>query len=107
MRVMRHDPIFHSSDRKDIGERLLLTRQILGLSQAEFAATAGLKAAAMCRCERGSSRPSVDAATKLCEAYNLSLDWIFMGDLKPLPYDLADSIQKARSARRKVIPGHE
>ncbi len=82
-----------------IGERLLLTRQALGLAQGVFAVRAGLAHNTYNQYETGKKRPSVQNAIALCEAYDLTLDWIYRGDNSGLPMRLWDAIKSLRSAR--------
>lgn len=46
--------------------------------------------------ERGKTRPSVENAIALCEAYDLTLDWIYRGDPSGLRYDTADKIKATK-----------
>ncbi|MBA2126697.1 hypothetical protein DLM45_10785 [Hyphomicrobium methylovorum] len=82
-----------------IGRRLALTRQVLGLQQNEFCERAKIAANTYNQYEKGKKRPSVENAIRLCEAYHLTLDWIFRGDPSGLRYETADAIKAARAAR--------
>lgn len=66
---------------KAIGQRLALTRHVLGLQQS------------------GKKRPTIDNAIRLAEAYHLTLDWIYLGDPSGLRYETANAISAARAAR--------
>ena len=82
----------HSQDA--IAARLRATRRALGAdNQQEFGDQAGILQSNYSQYENGHKRPSVDAAIALCEAYNLTLDWIYRGDPSGLPYKLAAAIQ--------------
>jgi transcriptional regulator with XRE-family HTH domain len=90
------------SDGRDapaIGARLLLTRQALGLGQKEFAEKAGLAANTYNQYESGKNIPALDRAHAICDAYQLTLDWVYRGDPSGLRYHLADAIKALRSAR--------
>jgi transcriptional regulator with XRE-family HTH domain len=90
------------SDARDahgIGSRLLLTRQALGLGQKEFADGAGLAANTYNQYESGKNVPALDRANAICDAYQLTLDWIYRGDPSGLRYHLAEAIKALRSAR--------
>lgn len=83
-----------------IGHRLVLTRQALGFShQGDFAQRAGLAQSAYSQYETGKKRPSIEAAVALCDAYALTLDWIYRGDPSGLSYELGDAIKAMRIAR--------
>ena len=81
---------------KAIGERLRVTREALGLSQATFAKAAKVSASAYNQYERGRMRPAIDQAIRLCEGHKLTLDWIYRGDPSGLKYSLADQIIRLR-----------
>ncbi len=72
-----------------IGERLRLTRACYGLTQGEFAEGAGIARHTYNQYENGKKRPSLETATALCDAYGLTLDWIFHGRVEGLPHQLA------------------
>lgn len=83
-----------------IGARLVVTREALGYSsQTDFADKAGLAQNTYNQYETGAKRPSLDFAIKLCRAYGITLDWIYMGDPSGLPYKLADAIREVRRKR--------
>lgn len=84
-----------------ISERLELTREALGLSQAEFARRVGITEQAYTNYKRGARRISHDQAEKLCRAIGVSLDWIYRGDMQSLRLDLATKIQEILAARRR------
>jgi transcriptional regulator with XRE-family HTH domain len=85
-----------------IGERLRLTREVLGLQQNEFAARANVSETAYNGYEKGSKRPSIENAIALCEAWTLTLDWIYRGDQSGLRYDTAEAIKAIRQARTRT-----
>jgi transcriptional regulator with XRE-family HTH domain len=87
--------------KREIGLRLLLTRQALGVGQTVFAERAGISSTAYNQYENGKKRPAVENAVALCEAYDLTLDWIYRGDPSGLRYELANSIKSLREARNK------
>jgi transcriptional regulator with XRE-family HTH domain len=83
-------------DAPSIGERLRLTREILGLSQAEFADRCVIARNTYNQYEQGRNIPQLQQAVRLSEVYQLSLDWIYRGDPSGLPFRLADAIRAAR-----------
>ena len=83
-----------------IGRRLLLTRQALGIdAQGEFARRAGIGVTAYNQYEMGRKRPSIENAVALCDAYHLTLDWLYRGDPSGLTYELGAALQAMRAAR--------
>lgn len=82
-----------------IAERLRLTRATTGLSQADFAARAGLSPSTYNQYENGKQFPRISFAIALCETYHLTLDWIYRGDISGLRYEMAAAIKALRTAR--------
>jgi transcriptional regulator with XRE-family HTH domain len=80
---------------KEIGERLRLLREVVGLDQRSFADRAGLAQSTYNQYEMGVRRPAIENAIALCEAYNVSLDWIYRGDLGGLRHQLALALSAA------------
>lgn len=87
------------SDPKAIGERLVMLRQVLGLAQYELADRAKIAPNTYNQYENGTRRPSIENAIALCEAFDLTLDWIYRGDPSGLRYQLADALKALKSAR--------
>lgn len=83
----------------DVGERLRLVREVVGMQQGEFAARAGLAANHYNQIETGKKMPSVEAAIALCDAYRISMDWIFRGEPSDMSVKLWDGIRALRDAR--------
>ncbi|MGX5854548.1 helix-turn-helix transcriptional regulator [Dyadobacter jiangsuensis] len=48
-------------------------------SLADFATSLGVTPQQISRIENGQSKPSLDLAEKVCEIYNVSLDWLLRG----------------------------
>jgi transcriptional regulator with XRE-family HTH domain len=84
----------------EIGKRLKLTRDAMGIQQNAFAAGAGIPANTYNQYETGKFRPQIDNAIKLCSTYNLTLDWIYLGDPGGLRYEVATAIRALQLARR-------
>ncbi|MGD9671278.1 MAG: helix-turn-helix domain-containing protein [Hyphomicrobiaceae bacterium] len=79
-----------------IAQRLLITRTVIGISQLEFGKGAGLSQPQYHQYESGKRRLTLDAALSLCSAYNLTLDWLYRGDLSGLPHRLVQQIETLR-----------
>lgn len=81
----------------EIARRLVQTRASLGLTQAEFGRRAGIAANTLNQWERAKGRPGLDQALLLCEAFGLTLDWIYRGDPSGLPFRVVSGFQKRAS----------
>lgn len=79
-----------------VGARLALTRRVFGAQQQEFAERAAINASAYNQYERGKRLISISHAHKLCDTYDLTLDWIYRGDPSGLRYQTADAIKALR-----------
>lgn len=58
------------------GKRLLDTRKKRGISQEELAEKLGTKGPAIGRYERDEMKPSIEAAAKMADILNVSLDYL-------------------------------
>ena len=84
---------------KAVGVRLQLTREALGLAKGAFAASAGIAGNTYSQYENGKRVPELEFALRLCDRYELTLDWVYRGDPSGLKYNLAEKIIQARQAR--------
>lgn len=71
-----------------IAMRLTLARQAYGLDQQAFGTRAGLSQPQYNQYETGRRLLSLQAAVRLCDEYNLTLDWLYRDDPSGLPADL-------------------
>lgn len=85
-----------------IGLRLELTRQVFGLAQNEFCARAKIAPNTYNQYEQGKRKPTIESAIALCDAYDLTLDWIYRGDPSGLRYDTADALKALKLARSRT-----
>ena len=83
-----------------MGERLRLTREALGLSQAELCRRTGITPAAWNNAETGDNRIGIDNALSLCRTTGATLDWLFQGHRGGLPKKLAVGIERAMRRHR-------
>jgi transcriptional regulator with XRE-family HTH domain len=58
------------------GKRLLEARKNKGISQEELAEQLGTKGPAIGRYERDEMKPSIEAAAKMADILDVSLDWL-------------------------------
>jgi transcriptional regulator with XRE-family HTH domain len=87
-------------DPAAIGRRLLLTRKVFDLNQKEFSKRANVGNSAYNQFENGVQRPSIESATALCDTYHLTLDWIYLGDMRGLRHETATAILALVEVRR-------
>ncbi len=81
---------------KDVARRLAAARTALGMDQQDFGTRAGLSQPQYNQFEKGKRLLTLTAAMKLCDEYNLTLDWLYRGDPSGLPYALAKAIRGER-----------
>lgn len=81
-----------SSDRlKEIATRLMITRDILGLSQKEISEQLNLASPVRWgHWERGRNMPDPEAISNLCDRYGITMDWIYRGDISGLTYSFVE-----------------
>ena len=81
-------PIEDATSVKAVAERLRVTRDGLGMTQALFAGLASISPQAYNNYERGRQRPELDKAIALVRAHKLTLDWIYLGNRAgcPIPW---------------------
>jgi transcriptional regulator with XRE-family HTH domain len=96
------DPDDTGDHARDVGRRLRLTRGALRIGdQRDFGEPAGISQSLYNRFETGSRLLTLQAALKLCQFYDLTLDWLYRGDPSGLPYKLASDIRDTRKAQSK------
>ena len=74
------NPLMHDRTAIGIGYRLALTRRVWGAQQQAFAERAAVNASAYNQYERGKRIISIQHALRLCDTYDITLDWIYRGD---------------------------
>lgn len=100
-----------------IGERIKTLRKEAGWSQSDLADKVGGDARQLSRYEKGRITPSLDAAMRLAEAFNVSLDHLTFDDIPRRPLHAAENAlgdrlaavaeldDTDRSSLRNVIDG--
>jgi transcriptional regulator with XRE-family HTH domain len=88
-----------------IGHRLRLTRLALGLNQTQLCDLAGIARNTWNQWEKGNSRPQLDEAMKLVDAFGLTLDWIYLGDNSGLPHGLVLRLNTSGIVIENSAPG--
>ena len=94
-------PIQNPESVPMIAERLIATRQAMGLHQAAFCRLIGVSPQAWSNYESGRNRINHDQALKLCKATGVSLDWIYRGLTSGLPVNLAMALQALRDNQKR------
>lgn len=74
---------------RKIANRIIATREAMGMHAAAFARHCGLSPSALNNYEMATRRPSVDAAGKIAAATGTSTDWIYRGVRAHLPHHIA------------------
>jgi len=73
---------------EDVAERLTLIRKAYGLGQQDFGERAGLSQPQYNQFETARRLLTLPAALRLCDEYNVTLDYLYRGEPSNLPRDL-------------------
>lgn len=87
----------NSDELVQIGARLKAARLTLGLSQKELYQVIDIKAATWSHWESGKRMPDPMAMAELYRLHGITMEWIYAGDPKGLPFGVAKEILKAAS----------
>lgn len=79
---------------QDIGKRIRQAREALGMTQEEFAAAVGTRQGTVGGWETGERPPGLKAGHRICDAYGLTLDYIFRGDRSAISQALLSKLMK-------------
>ena len=74
----------------DIGKRIKMIREKLGLTQQEMASKLGYKMLTISRWERGERTPSLNDLSKLAELYGVNLHWLLTGEGRMFRFEVPD-----------------
>lgn len=89
-----------------IAHRIIRAREALGLTPKAVCDRTGIEPTAYSNYE-GGKRPGLDAAIALCDAFGVTLDWIYLGDVSGIPHELALKLaapEPPRPPRRRGRP---
>ena len=78
-----------------------MTREILGLTQKEFAESAGILLSRYNLREAGKISLPLSFGIQLCDAHDLTLEWLYRGKVQGLPIWLAGEL----TAWSALLPG--
>lgn len=73
---------------KALGQRLEMTREALDISAADLCKRLDIKPNRWSQYESGERRITIPVAEKLCDEFDLSMDWIYRGKAAQLPNSL-------------------
>ncbi len=85
---------------EECARRLRATREALELSQAEICRQTKIRPQAWNNAETGDNRLTVPNALALCRRYGLTTDWLYRGDARQLPAELAHKIALYEAEQR-------
>lgn len=78
--------------RQEIGKRLRLIRERIGITQAGLGEKLGIQSQHVSKYERGESVPTWENLIKLTELYDVNINWLLAGKgnmfLSPISYSL-------------------
>lgn len=77
---------------KAVGKRLWKVRKVRKLSQVEIAKRLGIIQATYSAYEVGTRMLSLSVASRFCDEFNATLDFLFHGDDSGLPLPLAEAL---------------
>ena len=81
----------------EIGNRLRAARLALGLSQKDLYEAIGVKAATWNHWESGKRIPDPLSMAEFYRLHGVTMEWIYAGDPKGLPFGVAQMILRAAS----------
>jgi transcriptional regulator with XRE-family HTH domain len=84
-----------------VAERLELTREALGLTQAGFSRRTGIGVKAYNNYKMGRRRPSPEQAEAIYRGTGIDPNWLWRGDPSTLRADLLAGIQKLIAKKKK------
>ncbi len=77
---------------KTLAKRLKLTQDALEVSGADIHRATGIKPNRWSQYVNNKRPITLEASDKLCDAYGLTLDWIYRADPSGLPHKLHDKL---------------
>ena len=102
--AVKHHPTFHADrEPEEVGKRIALVVDILGLTQAEVAARITkilppgdkpMRQGTVSGWISGGKPMGLEKAQLFCDAYGVTLDWLYRGDTGTLPMTWLLAISK-------------
>jgi len=93
-----------------VGIRLAASRSALGLTQEKIAEEIGVGQSTWANWEGGTRLADPIAMIRFCDAYNMTMDWLYRGQRGTLPHDLAEKIRQfyprgiEPATKRRAVP---
>jgi transcriptional regulator with XRE-family HTH domain len=84
----------------ECAERLSVTLAVLKLTQAQFCRQTGVSTASLNNAITGDARIGLDNAILICQATDLTLDWLFRGRRKGLPGEFIEGLVRLDRATK-------
>jgi len=86
-----------------IAQRIKTLRRVLGMNQTEFAAYIGVARTTIVNIEAGGQRglPRT-VADKIRQRCHVTTDWLYWGDVRGLPYQLARDLEENDTTARSA-----
>jgi transcriptional regulator with XRE-family HTH domain len=97
-------PMTPAQHRQHVAENLTQIVGAIGGPRVRIAERIGATKEKFGNWLRGDNYPDPYAMWRLCEAYGVTMDWIFRGRTYGLPVELAASLQAAAEASREASP---
>ena len=82
----------------DLGARLEMAIQAVGLTQAEAARNLDVSPSKFGHWIQGRHYPNPYTVKRFCDRYGITADWIYRGQVSALPHDLGDVLSGATRA---------
>ncbi len=79
--------------RPETGRRLKATRLALELTPRDIYDAIGINKKQWSNYETGFSRPNVEDAIRFSVRFGVSLQWLYLGDIASLSYELASKVK--------------
>ena len=79
-------------DPKKVGARIRALRKSENLTQRDFAHRIGGTTALVSNWERGDNRPKVAQAAYIVAQFDVTLDWLYLGDVDTLKVGVARAL---------------
>lgn len=80
-----------------VGARIKAIRRMHGLSQAKLARVVGTTPAAIGNWEQGRARPAIEQVRPLCDHFDVTLDYVFLGRSHTLKHATAQALAASLS----------
>lgn len=91
-------------DYSEIGSRIRIQREYIGLTQEELAEACGLSASFIGHIERGSRKMSLESLYKLASVLEVNTDYLLfdhMTQTPPLPLEISSLLQCSDQLKRQ------